>query len=452
MSQARPAQNPVMTFLIWGAVFFLAFTLYQGACSNPAADDPRTAEKVFENIVALNRDANDAGVTAEVRVYDGKLDAAQKAGILDAKQVEEKKFDAKVIEVETMYANALKNDNQSKLNNAHNNIFRAMREQHGATALWKRQVPVAPIEGKIPGNSVTPEALYNLMVADLSVMNKDAKVLGYIPGYGLMEWLVDLTGSVPGFSYWFAALMLAILVRLAVFPLAQKQYIWGRRMSQLAPLIKEIQAKYKDKKTGQISDQQAMTTDTMALYKQYGMNPFSGCLPLLIQLPLFLIIYNCMLLYRFEFTKGFFLWIQPGAGTFLGMQLAPNLGERDYLMIILYGISMIVTTMLTPVSDPANAKQQRLIGLSMAVVFSVVMFFWPLPSAFVVYWIFTNILATAQSLYVYRMPIEPLQPVQTTAGGAIPTTGKDVNGKAPTVDPGFFGKTGKSSSKKKKKR
>jgi YidC/Oxa1 family membrane protein insertase len=441
-----------MTFLIWGAVFFLAFTLYQGACSNKAANDGRTAEKVFENIVELNKDANDAAVTAEVRVYDSKLDAALKAGILDAKQIEEKKFDAKVIEVETMYANALKNNNQGKLNNAYNNIFRAMREQHGSTALWKRQVPVAPIEGKIPGSSVTPEALYNLMVQDLSVMNKDAKVLGYIPGYGLMEWLVNLTGAVPGFSYWFAALMLAILVRLAVFPLAQKQYIWGRRMSQLAPMIKEIQAKYKDKKTGQISDQQAMTTETMDLYKRYGMNPFSGCLPLLIQLPLFLIIYNCMLLYRFEFTKGFFLWIQPGAGTFLGMQLAPNLGERDYLMIVLYGISMIVTTMLTPVSDPANAKQQRLIGLSMAVMFSVFMFFWPLPSAFVVYWIFTNILATAQSLYVYRMPIEPLQPVQTSAGGAIPTTGKDLNGKAPTVDPGFFGKTGKSSSKKKKRR
>jgi YidC/Oxa1 family membrane protein insertase len=266
-----------------------------------------------------------------------------------------------------------------------------------------------------------------------------------------MEFLVGLTGNTPGFSYWFAALMLAILVRLAVFPLAQKQYMWGRRMSQLAPYIKEIQEKFKDKKTGKVTDQQAMTLETMDLYKRYGFNPFAGCLPALIQLPLFLIIYQCMLLYRFEFTKGFFLWIQPGSGSFLGMPLAPNLGERDYLIIIVYGISMVVTTLLTPVSDPTNVRQQRMIGISIALIFSVMMFFWPLPSAFVVYWVFTNILATAQSLYVYRMPVAPLEPVQTTAGGAIPTTSRDLNGKT-NVDPGFFGKTGKGNSKKKKKR
>jgi membrane protein insertase Oxa1/YidC/SpoIIIJ len=69
----------------------------------------------------------------------------------------------------------------------------------------------------------------------------------------------------------------------------------------------------------------------------------------------------------------------------------------------------------------------------------------------VVYWVFTNILGTAQSLYVYRMPVAPLEPVQTTAGGAIPTTSRDLNGKT-SVDPGFFGKTGKGNSKKKKKR
>jgi YidC/Oxa1 family membrane protein insertase len=174
-------------------------------------------------------------------------------------------------------------------------------------------------------------------------------------------------------------------------------------------------------------------------------------LPLLVQIPLFLIIYNCMLLYRFEFTNGFFLWINPDAGKFLGIPLASSLGEKDYILIVLYGISMIVTTLLTPVSDPSNVRQQRLIGLAMSVMVSVFMFIWPLPSAFTLYWLFTNILATAQSLYVYRLPVPPLEPVQTVAGGAIPTTGRDMNGKAGDVDPGFFGKTGKGSSKKKKR-
>lgn len=450
MKQQRPAPNPILTVLLWGAFFFLGYQLF--FANKGPSNDPRTFEKVYESIAELNAQGNDAAMLPEIQIYLKKLQAEKDAGRLTDQQFEEKAFEVEIVKIETMYASALKTNNQGKLTNAFQQSFQNLRNRYEKTAMWQREVAVAPVEGKIEGSTVTAEKLYPLMVADLSELNKTAKVLGYIPGYHMMEWLVNLTGANPQFSYWFAALMLAFLVRLAVFPLAQKQYLWGRRMSQLSPYIKEIQEKYKDKKTGQITDQQAMTTETMALYKKYGFNPFAGCLPLLIQLPLFLIIYQCMLLYKFEFTKGFFLWVQPNAGYFLGIPLAPNLGEKDYILIVIYGITMIVTTLLTPVSDPANIKQQRLIGLGMAVMISVFMFIWPLPSAFVVYWIFTNVLATAQSLYVYRMPVEPLTPVQTTAGGAIPTTGRDVNGRATDVDPGFFGKTGKSSSKKKKKR
>jgi YidC/Oxa1 family membrane protein insertase len=144
------------------------------------------------------------------------------------------------------------------------------------------------------------------------------------------------------------------------------------------------------------------------------------------------------------------MWITPGAGKFLGIPLATSLGEKDYILIVLYGISMVVTTLLTPVSDPTNMRQQRLMGVGMSVMMSVFMFFYPLPSAFTLYWLFTNILATAQSLYVYRLPIEPLTAVQTSAGGAIPATGRDVNGKTGEIAPGFFGKTGKGGGKRKR--
>lgn len=449
MNQQRPAPNPILTLLLWGAFFFLGYQLFFANRTN--TNDGRTAEQVHESIVKLNKDLNDADLTKEVHVYEAKLKAEQQAGRLDEKAIREMMFDVSILKIETAYGNSLRNNNQGKLNTVYQNEFRNLHDQHAKSELWKREIAVAPIEGKIAGPTVTPAALYDLVVADLSQMNKDARVLGYIPGYQMMDALVHLTGANPAFSYWFAALLLALLVRLAVFPLAQKQYMWGRKMSQLAPYIKEIQEKFKDKKTGKVTDQQAMTMETMEVYKRYGFNPFSGCLPMLVQLPLFLIIYNCMLLYRFEFTKGYFLWIHPGSTSFLGMPLAPNLGERDYLIIIVYGISMIATTLMTPVSDPSNVKQQRLIGISVALIFSVMMFFWPLPSAFVVYWTFTNILATAQSLYVYRMPVPPLEPVQSTAGGAIPTTSRNLNG-ATAVDPGFFGKTGKGSAKKKKKR
>ena len=200
-------------------------------------------------------------------------------------------------------------------------------------------------------------------------------VIGFVPGYDLIDFFIKLTGSKPGFSYWFAALLLALFVRLAVFPLAQKQFIWGRKMAHLQPYMKEIQAKYKDKKTGRPTDPQAQQAETMELYKKYGMNPLAGCWPMMIQMPLFLIIFYCMRLYQFEFTKGHFLWVQEGADRFLGIPLGPNLGERDPILIVIYGLSMVAATLMTPASDPSNARQHRLIGKGFAVMFSVMMFF-----------------------------------------------------------------------------
>ena len=447
MSQQKPASNPILTFLLWGAVFFLGYTIFFGNKTKP---DPRNSDEIYASILKLNADGNDTEIAKEVALYDGKQKAELESGRIKPQQYDENIYRVDIIKDATIYVNGVKNDNNGKLEAAYNDL-RGKFEKFGNTPLWQQAVTVAPFQDKIVGGTVTSGQLYKLVTADLGASNKTAKVLGYFSGYELMDWLVHLTGANPYFSYWFAALLLAVLVRLAVFPLAQKQFIWGRRMAQLAPYVKEIQEKFKDKKTGKISDQQAMSLETMELYKRYGFNPMAGCLPLLVQLPLFLIIYRCMLLYKFEFTKGYFLWIHPGATSLFGLHLAPNLGERDFLMIVVYGVSMVVTTLLTPVSDPSNVRQQRMIGVSMAVLFAVMMFFYPLPSAFATYWIFTNIFATAQSLYVYRMPVAPLQPVQTAAGGVVPTTSKDLNGKA-SVDPGFFGKTGKASAKKKRKR
>jgi YidC/Oxa1 family membrane protein insertase len=447
MSQQRPAPNPILTVLMWGAFFFLGYQLF---FANRAPNDARTSEEVYAKLVELNKAHNAGPIVQESNIYRSKLDADEEAGRIKPDEKEWKLFEAEVVKTHTLFAAGEKANNRGQLDAAYQS-FKGLYERYHRTDFWTRGVKVEPYGDVLPQSMVTGSELYDALVKELGERNKTATLVGYIPGYGLMDTLVKLTGAVPGFSYWFAALLLAICVRVLVFPLAQKQYMWGKRMGQLAPYIKEIQEKFKDKKTGKVTDQQAMTMETMDLYKKYGFNPFAGCWPMLIQIPLFLLIYQCMLLYRFEFTKGYFLWIQPGAGSFLGIPLAPNLGERDYLMIGLYGVSMLVTTLLTPVSDPANVRQQRIIGISFALLFSVMMFFWPLPSAFVVYWVFTNVLATAQSLYVYRMPVEPLVPVQSTAGGVIPTTGKDMNGKT-NVDPGFFGKTGKGSSKKKKKR
>jgi len=83
---------------------------------------------------------------------------------------------------------------------------------------------------------------------------------------------------------------------------------------------------------------------------------------------------------------------------------------------------MVTATLLTPVSDPSQAKQQRWMGAGISIIFTFFMFTgaFPVVSGFVLYWTFTNILATAQSLRAYRMPLPPLLKLNAQGGGVLP--------------------------------
>ena len=201
----------------------------------------------------------------------------------------------------------------------------------------------------------------------------------------------------------------------------------------------------------------ALNFKVMELYKEYGINPMAGCGPALLQMPLFLAIYQCMLYYKFEFQKGTFLWINPSTSAATNGFVAPNLGERDYILLVLYGASMIATTLLTPVSDPSNAKQQRLMGVGIAIFFTFLMFtgVFPVPAAFVLYWIFTNVMATAQSLRAYRLPLPPLEKKVTKPGGVYPVpgaSGAGTNGSASSVSTNAYKGTGAPKLHKPKKK
>ncbi|RYG29817.1 membrane protein insertase YidC, partial [bacterium] len=266
------------------------------------------------------------------------------------------------------------------------------------------------------GGTYTGSQLFDTAGAVLTERNKHDKVWGFIPGgYHLIDGLVAATGRVPAFSYAFAAFMLAFVVRLVVFPFTQKQLMHSRQMMQLAPLTAELKEQYKD-------DPQQLNVRSMALYKEYGLNPVAGCAPALVQMPLFLTVYQCMLLYQFEFQKGTFLWINPSANAASHGFFGANLGQLDPILILIYGITMVVSSLLTPVTDPAQRKQQRLIGVGAAVIFTGAMFtgFFPVVAGFVLYWTFTNIFSTLQSLRAYRLPLPPLQKVNTANGGVYP--------------------------------
>ncbi|MGE3820748.1 MAG: membrane protein insertase YidC, partial [Isosphaeraceae bacterium] len=97
--------------------------------------------------------------------------------------------------------------------------------------------------------------------------------------YGLTKWVSGLFGGTKG-NYGIAIMLLTAIVRLGMFPLSRKQAISAKKMQDLQPYMKEVQEKYKD-------DKEAQTRETFALYRKHGVNPVGGCLPALIQLPIF---------------------------------------------------------------------------------------------------------------------------------------------------------------------
>ncbi len=461
MSTPAPPRNQFMTVLMLGMMIFLGIQLVMAP--QRANADQRKASEIWAKMVELNRDLKDVSIQHELTKYQDKyLKEAGSKGVSKTEQ-DSQILRANLLVADTMlksglYRGELFKEGKVSSDYAYRKLDKAYTfikpkyESFYHTPLWESvTVEVAPTE-QYPQTQTNSKDLYNTLVKDLSPLAKNEPVFGFIPGYQLIDALVQVTGAKSGFSYWFAGLLLALVVRAIVWPLAQKQIMHGRQMMQLQPRIKEIQEKYKDKKTGQVKDPAAFQAESMGIYKEYGINPVAGCLPAFIQMPLFLAVYQSMHHYKFEFTKGTFLWVNEHSGRFIGIPLGANLGERDYILVFIYMLSMISTTLLMPVSDPANAKQQKIMGVGIAFVFSIFMFFYTLPSAFVLYWIFTNILSTAQSLLSYRLPVPELKKTQTVAGGKVIDTSSSNGSANGEVSPDFFGKKGTPKANKQRKR
>jgi YidC/Oxa1 family membrane protein insertase len=242
----------------------------------------------------------------------------------------------------------------------------------------------------------------------LDVENSKQKLLGVLNLYKIMDFLVNLTGKKPGFSYWFAIILVTLVVKTAITPLTKAQFKAMKEMQKIAPLVKEIQEKHK-------GDQQTIGSKTMELYKQHKINPFASCLPLLVQMPILMLLYYMIRTYEFQFANGTFLWIGSslqhmydlnvpmGAGGTVWVT-AGNLSEPDLVLVVLYVISMFISTKLSNV-DPTQAEQQKMMAIVMPIMFAFI--FAGFPSAFLLYWLVFNILQTAQQYMILHSPGKP---------------------------------------------
>jgi YidC/Oxa1 family membrane protein insertase len=199
-------------------------------------------------------------------------------------------------------------------------------------------------------------------------------------------------------SWGIAIILLAVALNLLLFPLTNKSFKSMQKMQALQPEMEALKAKHKD-------NPQKMNKEVMELYKKYNINPFSGCLPLLLQMPIFIALYNALV--RFvEFKNARFLWIKdlslPDALRLPAT--LPVVGNSINILPILMAISMIVQQKLSSASagavKTAEQKQQQNMMLMMSVVFGFI--FYNLPSGLVLYWFMNTLMTIIEQLLLKR--------------------------------------------------
>ncbi len=184
-----------------------------------------------------------------------------------------------------------------------------------------------------------------------------------------------------------AIIITTVIIKVLLYPLTYKSYKSMKAMSALAPLMQELREKHKE-------DRERLNQEMMALYKAHNVNPASGCLPMLLQLPIFLAFYRA-LYGTIELRHApFAWWIQDLS--------AP---DPYYVTPIIMGATMVITQKMTPSSaDPVQQKMMML----MPVVFTFM--FLSFPSGLVLYWLVSNLLTIAQQFYMNKAGLTPGAP------------------------------------------
>jgi len=195
------------------------------------------------------------------------------------------------------------------------------------------------------------------------------------PFFAVIVWIHGFVGN-----WGWAIILFTLLVKVILFPLSYKGMMSMQKLKDLAPKMKELKEKYG-------KDPQKMNAKMMEMYKKHGANPMGGCLPMLLQIPVFFALYRVLL--NADELQGapWILWIH-------------DLSKMDpyYVLPVLMGASMYFQQKITPsnITDPLQEKIFKFFPVIMTV------FFVTFPSGLVLYWLTNNILSIAQQYYINR--------------------------------------------------
>ncbi|WP_423195262.1 MULTISPECIES: membrane protein insertase YidC [unclassified Cupriavidus] len=243
-----------------------------------------------------------------------------------------------------------------------------------------------PLGQIAPGATVTTDARLFAGPQEERMLEKITPGLELVKDYGWLTilakplfWLLEKLHGIFGNWGW-SIIMLTVLIKLVFFPLSAASYKSMGKMKDLQPRMTAIRERHK-------GDPQKMNQEMMALYKTEKVNPLGGCLPIVIQIPVFIALYWVLL-----------SSVEMRGAPWLGWIHDLSVPDPFYILPIVMAVSMFVQTRLNPTPpDPVQAK----VMMIMPLVFSFMFFFFP--AGLVLYWVVNNILSIAQQWQINRM-------------------------------------------------
>ncbi|NIE66504.1 membrane protein insertase YidC [Burkholderia sp. Ax-1719] len=294
--------------------------------------------------------------------------------------------------------------NKADFVNQADNGWVAMVQHYFATA-WipqqgvKRDIYVEKFDNSLyrvgvkqPLGTIAPGATDNVQARLFAGPEEERMLEGIAPGLELVKdygwvtiiakplfWLLEKIHGYVGNWGW-AIVLLTLLIKAVFFPLSAASYKSMARMKEITPRMQALRESFK-------SDPQKMNAALMELYKTEKVNPFGGCLPVVIQIPVFISLYWVLLSSVEMRGAPWILWIH-------------DLSQQDpfFILPVLMAVSMFLQTRLNPTPpDPVQAKMM----MFMPIAFSVMFFFFP--AGLVLYYVVNNVLSIAQQYYITRM-------------------------------------------------
>jgi YidC/Oxa1 family membrane protein insertase len=209
--------------------------------------------------------------------------------------------------------------------------------------------------------------------------------------YRILDTIIGLLGRQSNFSYWFALVLIVVVLKTLTFPFAKRQHLYMLDMARLQPLFKKIQEEMKNR------PQEEVQKRLLQVQRENNFNMAAGCLPMLVLMFVLFPVFWMIRDYEYQFTNGTWLWI----GSPLSQQywwLGKNLAQFDVPLFVIYLLSNVVYSLMQPKpADPQQAQQQKMMMFMMPLMFGWFMWSGKWSSAFMFYWLVLNMVSMYQS-------------------------------------------------------